>query len=104
MAVTVKIKMKTTEAGAADHLHVQTYKAGETYDVPEALATAFVDHMKCADLVVTSRRADPLDLASTTGEAKMAAGAPENKMAAADAEEVKAPAAAPRQATRQPRT
>lgn len=39
----VKIRMKEDAKGAPDHINVQEYKKGKTYDVPDSLAEVFID-------------------------------------------------------------
>ena len=38
----MKIKMQSTRYGSADGVRVDEYKKGETYDVPETLASIFL--------------------------------------------------------------
>jgi hypothetical protein len=69
-----KVTMLETTSGSPDGIRVNSYKQGETVDLPAALAKAFVDEMKVAEYVSIGRR-DPAPAA------KMAKGAPENKEA-----------------------
>jgi len=46
-----KVIMKETTPGSPDGIHVNTYRMGETYDIPAALAKAFVVDMKVADAI-----------------------------------------------------
>jgi hypothetical protein len=80
--------MKETTPGSPDGIHVNTYRMGETYDIPAALAKAFVIDMKVADAV----DAPPVDHAVplTVPAQKMQKAAYENKAVVASAEVVAA--------------
>lgn len=68
----LKVKMLKTTPGSPDGIRVQRYDEGEVYDLSDALAKAFVDHMNVAEYVVVGRR-------DSVPAAKMVKAAPENK-------------------------
>jgi hypothetical protein len=73
MEMPVKIKMKETKPGSPDGIQVISYKAGEVYDIPVALAKAFVNEKWAEPWPPVKKPADePV-------EAKMVSGAPDNK-------------------------
>lgn len=71
-----KVTMLKTTPGSVDGIHVVTYKEGETYEISDNLAKAFVDEMKVAEY--PGRRMQSTT-AAPTREAKMETAAPENK-------------------------
>jgi hypothetical protein len=42
------IVMTADQKGSADGVNVRLYRSGEQYDVPDSLASVFVDTIKCA--------------------------------------------------------
>jgi len=84
-----KVIMKETTPGSPDGIHVNTYRMGETYDIPAALAKAFVVDMKVADAV----DAPPVDHAVplTVPAQKMQKAVYENKAIAEVAAAVEEP-------------
>lgn len=67
-----KIRMLETTPGSLDGVSVTSFVAGREYDVPESLATAFVNHMGVA-VVVRERKVVEVP------EKAVEVAAPENK-------------------------
>ena len=71
----LKVKMLRTTPGSTDGIRVQSYKEGETYELPDSLAKVFVGE-KLAEPVMTPV---VVPAAVVAPDQKMAGGAPENK-------------------------
>jgi hypothetical protein len=71
----MQIKMLATALGSPDGVQVNTYTAGETHDLPEVLANAFLGDRVAERLDAPAKPA----AAKARAKTKNAGAAPENK-------------------------
>jgi hypothetical protein len=69
----MKLKMKKTMPGSPDGITVNLYKKDEIYDIPESLATVFLDNDLAEKASITAKIVEP-------EKPKSVSSSPENKM------------------------
>ena len=77
------IKMLKKEKGSPDGVSIETYQSGKCYWVSEGLCKAFVEQLKCAELVLGGKKA-------TAPPSNKMAKVPENKEPEKETEKEKA--------------
>lgn len=55
----IKVKMTADQTGSTNGIQVKTYLKDKEYDLPEDLANAFCDEIKCAKRVAEKKTAKP---------------------------------------------